>query len=847
MMTPAPVEALPLIVALFGTAFPDGPAIGPMPKITWGSLAKRTGKRREGAKDGDNIVFARFTPEPDGRARRLKQNVLARTAIALDCETDKKTGEIPPSPVEVIGRVKAQGWAAIVYTSHNHSADAPRYRIILPLTAEIAPALPAVEVVADMLGLSGVLDRSKLGASSLFYLPSAEPGRSADHHTAAVDGAPIAAAWVQEHAGALLAAREIAQARLRRAAMAEAEARRAARIAAGFKPSENLIEQIRDRLDLAGEMVRHGYRQIGNKWLYPGSETGVPGVHILTGSDGVERVYSHHAADPIAADNLPSWCTVKAIDVVDLVAILDHSGDRKAALHKLAKQYGIEARRTAPVNDEPTWDDIPPPDREPRADASGIEAQPAPLLGKTEVDGFDLTEEPRLVLNPAAPLDTSREIVRRRYTMRGLRTLHHQNGTFFKSEGSHYREFAEEEVRAEIYKFLDAAKCMKDEKLLPFRPNRARVGNVLEALAAEVQLPTNKIAPTWLDGRQTPPPGELIAFSNGLLHLPTRRLIEHTPALFSMNALPFNYAAAATAPLEWLQFLHSLWPQDKEAISTLQEMFGLFLTGETRHQKAFLMVGPKRSGKGTIARVLTHILGQANVCGPTLSSISQNFGLAPLIGKRLAIISDARLSGKSDQQVIVERLLAITGEDSLTVDRKFREPWTGRLQTRFLILTNEVPKLSDSSGALASRFVVLILKNSFFGNEDHGLTDRLMAEAPGILRWALDGWERLAKRRYLIVPASSQAVQQEMEDLGSPIGAFVRERCDVAPGNWMPCDQLYNIWMDWCRDQNRDHFGTVQDFGRNLRATVPGLSVTNNRLDTGARQRRYEGIQEKSA
>ena len=367
--------SIPLVVTRFTTAFPGGPAIGPMQEITWATLAQQIGKRREGQKDGDNIVLARFKPEPDGRARRLKQNVQARTAIALDCETDKKTGEIPPSLTEVIGRVTAHGWAAIVYTSHNHSADAPRYRIILPLTAEIAPGLPAVEVVADILGLSGVLDRSKLGASSLFYLPSAEPGRLADHHTASIDGAPIDAGWMEGRAGVMLAAHEMAQAELRREALAAAEARRAAKMAAGFKPNENLIETIRDRLDLEGELCRHGYAKIGTKYLYPGSQTGVPGVHILKGSDGVERVFSHHAADPLAAENLPGWCGAKAIDAVDVVIILDHGCDRKAGLHKMALQFGIESDRPKRANPvEPDWSDIPPPDFEP--ECAGPEDEP---------------------------------------------------------------------------------------------------------------------------------------------------------------------------------------------------------------------------------------------------------------------------------------------------------------------------------------------------------------------------------------------------------------------------------------------------------------------------------------
>jgi putative DNA primase/helicase len=74
--------------------------------------------------------------------------------------------------------------------------------------------------------------------------------------------------------------------------------------------------------------------------------------------------------------------------------------------------------------------------------------------------------------------------------------------------------------------------------------------------------------------------------------------------------------------------------------------------------------------------------------------------------------------------------LSISGEDSLTVDRKYKEPWTGRLPTRFLVMTNELPRLSHASGALASRFILLVLTRSFYGHEHPKLTAELLAEAP---------------------------------------------------------------------------------------------------------------------
>jgi putative DNA primase/helicase len=84
----------------------------------------------------------------------------------------------------------------------------------------------------------------------------------------------------------------------------------------------------------------------------------------------------------------------------------------------------------------------------------------------------------------------------------------------------------------------------------------------------------------------------------------------------------------------------------------LQELFGYCLTGDTSQQKAFLIVGPPRSGKGTIAKVLKRLVGTDNAVNPTLTSLSTNFGIAPLIGKRIAIISDARLDRRANQHAI---------------------------------------------------------------------------------------------------------------------------------------------------------------------------------------------------
>ncbi len=187
-------------------------------------------------------------------------------------------------------------------------------------------------------------------------------------------------------------------------------------------------------------------------------------------------------------------------------------------------------------------------------------------------------------------------------------------------------------------------------------------------------------------------------------------------------------------------------------------------------------------------------------------------------------------------------VLSISGEDFITIDRKFLPAWTGKLPTRFLILTNEVPRLADTSGALASRFIVLNLTKSFYNREDLDLKNRLLGELPAILNWAIEGWQRLQDRGHFLQPPSSADIIEALEDLGSPVGAFVREKCVIEPGKEVACSTLFEQWKTWCEDAGRKQPGTKQSFGRDLRAAVPGIKTTQPRAEDSSRCRFYQGI-----
>ena len=82
----------------------------------------------------------------------------------------------------------------------------------------------------------------------------------------------------------------------------------------------------------------------------------------------------------------------------------------------------------------------------------------------------------------------------------------------------------------------------------------------------------------------------------------------------------------------------------------------------------------------------------------------------------------------------------------------------------------------------------------------------------------------------------------DLEDLGSPIGAFVRAKCVIEPERTVEVSALYERWCNWSKEQGRDRPGTAQTFGRDLRAAVPGIHIAQPRDEYGSRHRMYEGI-----
>lgn len=454
----------------------------------------------------------------------------------------------------------------------------------------------------------------------------------------------------------------------------------------------------------------------------------------------------------------------------------------------------------------------------------------------------------RLVLSPRKTQPTADAFIRDFYAHRDgettSRKLHAHAGQLMEWRGNRYVLVEDGAMRQKLLPWLHQAlryftnRQTGAVELTDFESNPGTVNAALDSIRALTHLSADVTPAAWLNHSDiNPDPRELLPFPSGILHVPTRKVLTPTPALFNVNAIDFEYDANAEPAERWTQFLEQLWGDDLESVQLLQEWMGYCLVADTSQQKMLLLVGPKRSGKGTIGRVLRRLVGEGNVCSPTTSGLAGTFGLQGLIGKSLAIVSDARFSGPN-VLIVVERLLNISGEDSISIERKFLGDVTLKLPTRLMFLSNEIPRANDASGALAGRFLVLRLDRSFYGQEDTGLESALVAELPGILLWAIEGLKRLRERGRFVQPQSAADALREMEDLASPTGAFVRDWCVVGSCERIDVSDLYDAFAEWCRQEGRTSTAYKQLFGRDLAAAVPSITVRRGSDNV----RFYQGI-----
>lgn len=332
----------------------------------------------------------------------------------------------------------------------------------------------------------------------------------------------------------------------------------------------------------------------------------------------------------------------------------------------------------------------------------------------------------------------------------------------------------------------------------------------------------------------------LIVCQNGILDVHSNKCDAHNPDFFTTSILPYSYDPFARAPA-FEQFLNTTLEGDQERIALLQEWLGYMLVNSYDYQKAMLLIGAPRSGKGTIGRIIQALVGDEAYAGITLEGLASDAVLETVLDKSVLFIGDAHSVSGPDRNRILDRFKSITGADAIPVNRKYKGAWNGRLPGRMTLAANNIPAFADDSGAMANRLLILPFNISFLGREDITLEARLMKELPGICNWAIEGLQRLRTNGRFTEPSASIVERQEIMDQQAPLMAYVRDCCELVGDGVTHTEELYMRYKMW-KTQEGGAAMTKTAFSRAFKSMLRGKVVKDVVSVNGQRANGFRGV-----
>jgi len=310
----------------------------------------------------------------------------------------------------------------------------------------------------------------------------------------------------------------------------------------------------------------------------------------------------------------------------------------------------------------------------------------------------------------------------------------------------------------------------------------------------------------------------LVNLKNGLLDVQTGAFEKHDPVVMSVIQLNCDYDAAAECPL-FLKFLDEVLPP--ENILLIQEFFGYCLIPVTIAQKAFILHGPGQSGKSTVLSVLEKLLGERNVSNIEWQDLGDRFKTANLFNKLANIAADLPARAIEDAAMFK----AIVGEDTITAERKFKNPFSFKPFARLLFSCNKLPYSRDQSDGFYRRPIIIpFARVVASGSVDKNLKAKLYEEINGIFVWALAGLRRLMENDFTFSENESTRAQMESyKRENSNVLAYVAENCTISPACHIRRELLYQDYKRFC-EQNGFKFASQRNFNREIELNFSSVS-----------------------
>lgn len=335
------------------------------------------------------------------------------------------------------------------------------------------------------------------------------------------------------------------------------------------------------------------------------------------------------------------------------------------------------------------------------------------------------------------------------------------------------------------------------------------VSGKLERLKAAVVLGRSEVGLSC-------PPSEfdrdpfVIGTKSGRLCLRTGQLSPSLPSDRMTRVVNVEYEPGATCP-RWETFLAEVFSGDRELIGYIQRVIGYCLSGSVCEQVYWVFWGMGANGKSVLAEVLRLIFcdyyhradPQLFVRGPQESRAGNaSPHIAGLKGARLVIASETPPNGRLAETSLKE----LTGGDAVTGRFLYGNPFTFAPSHKLVLLTNHKPRVSQDTAVW--RRMRLVPFNQVFPPEkqDRYLLDKLKAELPGILAWAVRGaidWARDG----LAEPTSVKEATAEYRSSEDVVGRFIEERCVIEAAAVTKYSDLYRAFTSWSHENSEPEYG----------------------------------------
>jgi putative DNA primase/helicase len=258
-------------------------------------------------------------------------------------------------------------------------------------------------------------------------------------------------------------------------------------------------------------------------------------------------------------------------------------------------------------------------------------------------------------------------------------------------------------------------------------------------------------------------------------------------------------ASGAARPV-WDAFLGAVFQGDVDLIEFMQRLVGYLLTAERREQKIFFMQGPGANGKSTLWDFIAWLLGNYMLKLPAhvlMHSQLQNHPteLAQLRGKRLAISSEI----EEGQYWAESRIKELTGDETLTARFMRQDYFEFPMTHKHVIVGNYKPRLKGGDAALARRFVLIPFLTKFEGaGRDPHMIEKLRAEAPAVLAWAIQGSVKWYAEG-LAIPSSVASASNEYMAENDDLQIWLEECCVLTPDAKTQATPLFGNYLAWLK------------------------------------------------